>query len=589
MGINLSKYRLFTLFGFFWLGLAWLGTVLALFGFFYAWILAIYAILAGFGLAYLSLTNRMNFKLSWKFFSIFLLSAAATALFSYYTTPTIFSGRDQGSFSEAAIRLSQNHQIKFSTPASEEFFKIYGPGKALNFPGFVYAKDGQLTTQFSLGYVSWLAIFYSFFGLYGLVIANAVSFLIFLLSFYLLARLYLKTSSAVTAYLLLLTSFAFSWFFKFTLSENLALALTWFGIVELVLFIKREKRFYLWASLLALFLLALTRLEALAFIAALFLVLLVKYRSPRLVLFEIMGKNMLLVILGIILVYIFNIYANIAFYASSLSGLINSSSFLNDSVSNPAAPFASFEYIVRILSAYAIIYFLVLGFGGFALCIGRKRFDALVPYLILLPSFIFLFHPGISSDHPWILRRFVFAIIPVSLLYTVLFLNCLFKKRYFFNGISLLLIAINLLVFMPYLKFSENNTLLDQIEDLSHNFQSSDLVLIDRLATGDGWAMMTGPLSFLYGKQAVYFFNPSDLDKLDLKKFNQVYFIIPNDRLDLYTRSGIFERLVAQKDFKIKTTSLNIISGSKKELYGSPIILPASGERITYGKVYLLK
>ena len=97
-------------------------------------------------------------------------------LISLFTTPTIFTGRDQGSISEAAAHLAQNHQITFTTSASEEFFRLYGPGKAENFPGFYYTDDGKLSTQFPLPYTAWLAMLYGVFGVTGFVFANALLF-----------------------------------------------------------------------------------------------------------------------------------------------------------------------------------------------------------------------------------------------------------------------------------------------------------------------------------------------------------------------------------------------------------------------------
>ena len=104
--------------------------------------------------------------------------------------PTLFSGRDQGSIAEAAFRLAHNSELAFATPASDSFFQIYGPGTALNFPGFAYTKEGYLLTQFPLGYTAWLASFVALFGLAGYAIGNALLLFLFLLSLYALLRLF---------------------------------------------------------------------------------------------------------------------------------------------------------------------------------------------------------------------------------------------------------------------------------------------------------------------------------------------------------------------------------------------------------------
>ena len=151
------------------------------------------------------------------------------------------------------------------------------------------------------------------------------------------------------------------------------------------------------------------------------------------------------------------------------------------------------------------------------------------------------------------------------------------------------MIVCNLTIFVPYLAISPNKNLLPQIEGISKNFVTSDLILVDRDATGGGWSMMTGPLNFIYDKQAVYFFNPNDLDKIDRKKFSAVYFIIPDNKVDFYKPSGLFERLTPIKDYAIETNLLDIATGKKQELYDTPLEFPENKDVLIAGKIYLLK
>ncbi|MFA6973593.1 MAG: hypothetical protein WC238_02510 [Parcubacteria group bacterium] len=581
--------QFFTLLVLFWIGLGWLGLLLTLFGFFYISILTIYVLLGVAGLFYLAISKTVTPHINRHTLLILLLSVAAIAVFARYSTPTIFSGRDQGSLSEAAIRLTQNHQLEFSSPASREFFAIYGPGKALNFPGFNYTQAGELITQFPLGYISWLATFYAFFGLNGLIIANAVTFFIFLLSFYLLARRYLQFSSALIVLLLTLTSFVFSWFFKFTLSENLALALTWFGIFEFILFLKNNNRLFLLASLLSLGLLTFARIEAWGFLAVILIILLFKHRDWKHLLWQVIGKKILLVSLAIVLLYLFNIAINSQFFIALAKGMLKPFTSFGAGLQNSTSFFFSFWYVIKLFFAYALFNYLLLGILAFVYLLKSKKFDLLLPFLIVLPSFIYLLNPSISVDHPWMLRRFVFAIIPVATFYAVWFLDHFLPKRPYFYLVTGLMLATNLLVFVPFLTFSPNQNLLPQVAALDQNFEANDLVLVDPLATGDGWSMLTGPLSFLAGKQAVYFFNPQDLDKIDHKKFNAVYFIIPDNNLDFYAQSGLLPRLTPLKDYQLETQNLQLANIGKKEAFSAAINLPTKQDVTIYGKIYLLK
>ena len=591
--INLDRYQLFTIFVLFWIGLGWLGLTLSLLSIFYKLIIVIYLIFGALSLVYILNFNSTKLKINYRFFVILFLTLGAILIFSTYSTPTIFSGRDQGSLSEAAIQLSQNHQISFSSPASQEFFKIYGPGKALNFPGFNYTDSGELSTQFPLGYISWLAIFYTLFGLSGFIIANSLTFFIFVFSFYLVTRYYLKPSSSILATLLVLTSFIFSWFFKFTLSENLALMLTWFGIYQFVLFTKDKSRFYLLASLASFILLIFTRVEALGFLAVIVAILLIKYKDWKYLFFVIIGKKIILLIGGFLLIYFFNLAFDSQSYTSMLKGIlspfISLGSGLKDySQESSVSFFATSFYVGKVFYIYALFNFLLFGIVGFIYLWRKRKFEVLVPFLIVLPTFIYVIHPSISSDHPWMLRRFVFAVVPISILYSIWFFDHFFKKRFYFNFAIAILLITNLLVFLPYLTISPNKNLLPQIETLSQNFQASDLVLVDREATGDGWEMMTGPMNFLFHKQAVYFFNPQDLDKIDRSNFSNTYFIIPDKNLDFYQASGILSRITAIQDYAIDRENLAVQTGEKQEMFNAPIQLPVMQKNTVYGKIYLL-
>ncbi len=589
--INLSKNQLFTFFVLFWIGLGWLALALSLLWIFYTIILTSYIFLGGLVLIYLVVFNKRHLEFNHRFILILILSLAAVFVFAAYTNPTIFSGRDQGSLSEAAIQLAQNHKMTFSFPAEKAFFKIYGQGPALNFPGFIYTSNGDLMTQFPLGYISWLAIFYSIFGLNGFVVANSLTFFIFLFSFYLVARYYLRPSSSIAALLLILTSFIFSWFFKFTLSENLALMLTWFGIYEFVLFTKNRKRLYLLSAITAFSLLLFSRVEAIAFLAILVIILLIKYKDWKYLLFVVIGKKLLIVLGGMLLLYLFNIAIDTQSYSAMLKGILSPFISLGNGLrnTNSVSFFSTMIYTIKVLFSYALFNYVLFGIVGFIYLWKHKKFEILVPFLILLPSFWYVIHPSISSDYPWMLRRFVFAVIPVSILYTVWFFDWFFqKRRYFFYIFTGLIMLSNLIIFIPYLTVAPDKNLMSQIQTISNYFSSSDLILVDRGATGDGWAMMTGPMNFLYGKQAVYFFNPNDLTKINLKQFHAIYLIIPDFNIDSYRKNGIFGRLIPMRDYKIQTSMLDIQT-NKQELYNTPIELPDNTNVTTYGKIYLLR
>jgi hypothetical protein len=580
---NLNKYQLFSLFGSLVLGLEFLAILLTVSGFFYRGIFISYFIFAIFIFFLVAFHNKKALKSSSAFFIVFLLSAFLISL-SMHAEPTVFSGRDQGSFSEAAIRLSQNHQLSFQTTASQEFFKIHGPGIAQNFPGFDYTQNGKLITHFSLGYIAWLAVFYSFFGLSGFSIANGLSFFIFSITFLALTKLYTNQKTAYLSLFLVLSSFVFSWFFKFTLSENLALSLVWFSILELCLFLKFKERNYFFLSFLSIALLAFTRIETWGFIAMLVIAFFIIFKKNTKKHFQKISKNFYWLFGVFFLLYIISIKINKRFYVASLKGLLRS--FSASEMRNSTTISAS-SYLFKIFALYDILPFLIIALIGIIYFTIKKKYILLLPLFIILPTFTYLFHPGISLDYPWMLRRFTFTLIPCFIFYTALTANQLIIKKNIFYLFSILLISSNLLISMPYFTFSENNDLLKQTQALSDKFSTNDLILVDRLTSGDGWSMLSGPLNFLYGKQAVYFFNPQDLDKINLTKFSKVYLIVPDESLTFYEKNAFLEKFSRQESYSISRTHLTTFDPEK--VAHIQLELPQEITSATHGSIYLLK
>lgn len=551
-----KEHRIFIIFSLFWIILGWLGFISAISGFFYAPVFAIYIILGIGGMIYWRIKKRvMIARFNWP--AIFLI-LIFVIIFSLFTTPTIFSGRDQGSISEAAIRLSQNHQLEFSTPISNDFFKVYGPGRALNFPGFYYLQNGNLTTQFPVPYISWLAIFYSLFGLSGLIIANAVLFFIFALSFYFIFKINTSQKYALFSLFLILASFLFSWIFKFTLSENMAMALVSISILELALFIKKPCNESYYPLLAALGLLFFTRIEGILFLLTALIIIFAIKNTREYLTCEKRWLKIILPLAIFALVFILNFENNFSFYHEIGSALSHQGETNSDK-----DIFGSNFYTLKIFSLYGMLGYLILGIWGIIYFFKKRGWKILVPFFFVSPSFVYLVDSNISTDHPWMLRRFAFAILPVLIFYSLLFIYNLWQKHKLFGKILFFALIISLFfsglpAYLKYLDFSENKILFEDSAKISQNFTNSDLVLVDQMASGDGWSMISGPMNFFYGKTAVYFFNPQDFDKIDTHKFNKVYLITPEENINFWRSSSLGSRLNYYQDYSISTTRLDI-------------------------------
>lgn len=585
---NILQANFFSLFGLFWVILGWLALLLTFLGFFYISIITFSAISLLAFFLYLTVKKKYAIKIKSPLFLASIFSLIIAIAISFFTVPSIFSGRDEGTFSGAAIILSKNHTTAVNFEAEKEFFHIYGSGEALNFPGWNYDQAGQLVPHFPLGYISWLAVFYSLFSLSGFAIANSISLILFLVSFFLVAKNYLKNSSAFFALILCGTAFTSLWFSKFTLSENLAWGLIWFGILEFILFLKEKNKFYFFSFLLSFSLLLFVRIEAFAFLLMALVVLFLKsgsWKNFR----QFFDKKTIALCFFIILTLILSFVVNESFYQTFVKGFLNSFNLYQEKSAANSSIFSPYLYITKIFSLYALLNYVLLGILSLFYFLKKKNFEILIPLFILLPSFIYLINPSISFDHPWMLRRFAFSIIPITILYTIIFLDHFFKRKLYLYLIFILFLLSNLVTSLPFLFIKENNNLLQETEKISRAFKQNDLILVDREASGNAWSMISGPLSFIFQKQAIYFFNPNDLEKINLSKFENIYLIIPDNNLEFYYAKGLRDKLFAIKDYKIETSSLEIFSAEKKELYKNSLVFPPYTKNYTYGKIYIYK
>jgi len=567
---------LFTSLVLFFIGLGFLAVILAISGIFYSLFFILYFLvcLSLFLWAYFS--QKIVFKFDKEKTVVFSIIFLVSLIFLSFSVPTIFSGRDQGSLSEASIRLVQNHQLEFSTPASQEFFKIYGDGKALNFPGFDYLQNGNLITHFPVGYIAWLGVFFSIFGYSGLMLANLVSFIIFAYSFYLLLKLFCqKRSSLYFGLAIFLSSFVFYLFFKFTLSENLAWMLVWFAIWKFSLFWKKGEEVDLFLAILTMGIFLTVRIEAVFFLLMMLAMLFWKRK-------KVFEKKLNYFLSGIFLFYVLVIFANQNFYLGVAKALIKPFLETGKSV-NVFTWWSQEKYLSDIFSLYGMLAILAFGILGILYFRKKKMHEFFLPLIVVLPSLFYLIAPNISFDHPWMLRRFAFSVYPIFLFLTIVFLDILFKKKIFSYPIFSLFLIYNLFLMLIYLPFIPQSRLDWKMSD---SFKQKDLILVDRLSTGDPYAMLSGPLDFKEKKNAVYFFNPEDLRKIDLNKFEKVYIITPEENVSFYQESEIGKNLKLVSNYQVNPWILENNQQSKKEILENEADLPSIIQLTVEGKIF---
>lgn len=563
--MNKIKLNLFEIFSLSWIAIALSGLFWALLGLFHIQLIILDAIAVIGIFWYLIKKKKIEISPLAKSSVIVLYALFAIGIFlSLTTTPTIFGGRDEGSYSTAAIMLSQDHKLTHQSPLVTEFFKIYEPGKALNFPGFDYTPKGELKTQFPPGFISWIARWYSVFGLDGIKFVNLFPFITFVFSFFLICKKLFKKYTpsknlratnllpanrhgvlhASYALLFFLTCFPLIIFYKFTLSEIFFGSLAWFTLFLLFRYFENKTLAKYYLMIFPASLMLFVRIESAAVVFMLLFILILKdFNRLSLAKYQLMFA-----ILGII--FIASLVSNSNFFVDSFKNIAEP--FLESGEKNSAILSDDLKnlYILKVFINYNFFPFLIAGLFMAFYLLKKKNYFFLIPIIYFCPTLVYLVDANVSLDHPWLLRRFLFSIIPLFILYGLLFILCPSKKT--FLGIrtsklvfilSFFVILLNISLFFPkgkaknnLLVFGQNSQLLEQTEIIAQNFSPDDLVLFSQQSSGNGWSLMSEPLRTIFRKQAIYFFNPNDLEKINKSRFKNIYLVTSESDQELYSQ-----------------------------------------------------
>lgn len=571
---NASRLMHAARFSFFGLGFilfGWFAYFLAITGSFSTRFIAIFGVLILLGI--LASARRWLAEEASGIRILFAASIVLSVSLMYFAEPTVFSGRDQGSLSEAAFELARNGALSFSNEASDVFVAAYGVGQALNFPGFFYQTDGALTTQFPLGYISWLGAFTALFGIDGFRVANGILLALSLLSLFFLVRIFAGARYGAIAFALAAASFVPLWFAKFTLTENYALFLFLFTALNTVLFLRENRASFFLGAFLSSLLLAVTRIEGIWTLAVV-LVLLFASRSGRdfTRVQPLIFRTVPLLFAGIVMAI--NFAASIPFYTVMAKAFLKNFSSVTvadtASLSDSAGIFLA---LWQLFLPYGLLFLFLSGFAGIIWLAATKRWEALIPALLALPMFIYFVDPNITHDHPWMLRRFLPVLWPVLLFSSVIATAFLFSgkgakiaefpktgiRRGIVAAFFFMLLVLELPASVRTFAFAENRGLLPQTAKLATLVGEHDLLLIDRLATGDQYAIPAGPLRFLHEKQAAYFFNPEDYEKIGKDGFEHIYILMPLEHFEFW------ESIPARFEF------VDMISFSTEKLDSLPL------------------
>lgn len=547
--IPAAKFSFFA-FGFllFW----WASYFLAISGLFSVRILMLFAVIMGTGMILSARKWLSRENLSTRI--VFVLAILYSASLMHFAEPTVFSGRDQGSISEAAFELARTGTLPFSFPASETFFALYGEGKALHFPGFFYTEDGSLLTQFPLGYTSWLATFTAFFGMDGFRVGNGILLSLSILSAFVLVRTLAGERYAVGATAIFAASFLPSWFAKFTLTENAALFLFLFLSLNLILFLRENRASFFLGAYFSALMLAVTRIEGIWALGAALAILFLSrqgrtFVAPRKTIFRTAPLIFALVVLLI------NFSASIPFYTVMAKALLKNLSSLTAADPATLADSAGISLALwKLFIVYGLLPIFLIGFSGIAFLLRKKRYQLLIPALLAFPTFLYFVDPNITHDHPWMLRRFLPLAFPALLLSGTFALSVLAEKRTRIGnmtaaGACLFVFLLAIPASARTFSFADNRGLLGTTAEIAPLVGERDLLLIDRGTTGDHFSIPAAPLRFLHGKNAAYFFNPEDYGRMAKDGYEHIYLLTPLESFEKWEKMPVTFEFVSAFTF----------------------------------------
>ncbi len=511
--------------------------------------------------------SRLLRNESWPVKTLFIASFSIAAWVMSFAEPTVFSGRDQGSISEAAFELAAHEKLSFAHPSSELMAPLYGTGRALNFPGFFYTDTkGALLTQFPLGYTAWVASFISLFGISGIFIANGLLLALSLLSIFFLVRIFAGAFYGSLAFVIASASFLPLWFAKFTLTENLALFLFLFTSFNIILFLQKGKAVFFLTSYLGALYFAVTRIEGLWVFCIALLLLLFSPSGKKLALDRPWIFRYAPAWLGVGILTV-NASANLPFYTMMGKALLKNFNSLSGGAADASAEtVTTFFSLFALFLPYGLFFIMLAGFMGILWLLKNKCFHALVPTLLSLPFFLYFLDPNITQDHPWMLRRFLSLLWPTLLFSAVTAFALFFSQKFpekpektgrlhmpFHRKVAiattLFFVALQLPSTTRTVFSRENPEMLAQTESLARAVGDRDLLLIDRLSTGDGYAIPAGPLRFLFKRNALYFFNPEDYAKINKEAFEHVYILMPAEHFEFWKAMPVRFEFVSAVSF----------------------------------------
>lgn len=174
----------------------------------------------------------------------------------------------------------------------------------------------------------------------------------------------------------------------------------------------------------------------------------------------------------------------------------------------------------------------------------------LLLFILVLPSFIFLFDPFVALDQPWFMRRFYPIFLPFIFILSGIFIyNFPLKKKYL-NLIVVILILANLVLSAPIIFLREHYGAKTQLEKIAKAIKPKNSVkTLFLMSPGWRWQQWAYHLHYFYGLDLLPKLDRfSEKDFQNLMKNYEKIFIIHTDTIDIFPSPFVKQPEPSEKD-----------------------------------------
>lgn len=486
------------------ISICWIGLILSEFRIFYSFIVIpiVLAIIVLWSISLFMSIGEVNLDIEKRTLTIIIIVIATIFFNSLLFHDNFMGGIDSGTMSNVAVYLSRTGSIHI-------------PKDQMLFPGLINVEEGYIV-GFHLGYISWLGIQHIFFGLWGVAMGNLVPHMIGIGALFLIIHKLRDKVAAFAGVMLLETTYPMIWFTRGTFNEIFSFSLIMISGCCLIVWYQEKN---ISASFLGLFAIAFfmyVRIEAIALFityVSISITISIFHRRNRYIEGQIMATVLLsLHYLLYTLIHIPWEYFTLRIDSSDIEwgqGIVGGLFQAIADIFNTNRPnifvHNTTDFVFRIFALYGLLWIILIFMVSVPWYLYQtvhgKQIDKTLLIIFTMPVFIYLLTPFTDPWQPWFFKRYIFAIIPVSIALAVISLRKLLLKttalRKLFIGIIVLGIGLNVYIAQPVLLHRDHLGAVDQVGIIASNFNENDVLLIDRDLAG--FYKIAEPLFYIYG------------------------------------------------------------------------------------------